>query len=143
VQASGAAAMAAVTDVFGRTPNAHWLRVEQTDGPSIQIVHLTHLSVMALARRVEVARTIQKQPAVPCDIEAGASSHRRGDAGVGQGHGYVNQQHHEPNQQYKGEQSPAEAHEGFYDEMLEMLWKFHRCVPRSYGDGRGRSQAVA
>jgi hypothetical protein len=84
-----------------------------------------------------------KQPPCLAGIEACASSHRRGGADVRQGHGYVDQQHHDPNQQYKGEQTPAEAREGFYDEMLELRWKFHRCVPRSYGDGRDHSQAVA
>ena len=60
-----------------------------------------------------------------------------------QGHGYINQQHHEPNQQHKGQQSSAEARERFYDETLELWWKLHRCVPRSYGDDRDHSQAVA
>jgi hypothetical protein len=81
----------------------------------------------------------QKRPPCLVDIVASALSHRRGGAGVRQGHGYVDQQHHEPNQQYKGEQAPAESREGFYDEMSELWWKFHRRVPRSYGDGRDHS----
>ena len=38
---------------------------------------------------------------------------RRGGAGACQVHGHVDRRHHEPNQKYNGEQSPAETREKF------------------------------
>jgi hypothetical protein len=91
-------------------------------------------------KRRDVLPFFPEPPPRLVGIEACASSHRRSIGRVRQGHGYVDQQHHEPNQQYKGEQSPAEAREGFYDQILELGWKFHRCVPGSYGNRHDHSQ---
>jgi hypothetical protein len=110
--------------------------------PNLDRVAANGLRYKIVRRQMKCLHVVpffQKRPPCLVYIVASASSYRRGGASVRQGYGYVDQQHHEPNQQYKGEQSPAEARERFYDEMLELWWKFHRSVPRSHGDGRDHS----